>query len=75
MKYLRNIDDDCFDEELENVFGVNEGADEELNDDMEDNVPNMGRVQEALLNIPVPQNGGCTYANHEMEGQGILHQG
>ena len=58
MNFLRNIDDERSDEEVEDVFA---GADERLNDDMAANVPNVGRERAALPNIPVPRNGGVSY--------------
>ena len=58
MNILCNIDDDRSDEELEEEFGVNAEANGDVNDGMEANVPNVGRIRAALQNIPVPRNGG-----------------
>ena len=65
MIFLRNTDDDRSDEELENVFA---GADEDLNDDMEANIPNVSRVRAALPNIPAPRNGGMYLCQPWTEG-------
>ena len=56
MNYLRNFDERSGDE-LEDLVA---GVDEEVNDGIAADAPNVGRVRAAVPNITHPQNGGIS---------------
>ena len=56
MNYLRNFDERS-DDELEDLVA---GVDEEVNDGIAADAPNVGRVRAAVPNITRPRNGGIS---------------
>ena len=56
MNYLRNFDERS-DDELENLVA---GVDEEVNDGIAADAPNVGRVRAAVPNITRPRNRGIS---------------